>query len=125
MKVSKHLKTPHPTLSRWYRVKSNPPPSEIVHEKKINLIESIKSEISAILSDMPDARKDTDYKTLAVSFGIMVDKLQLLSGEPTERSDQRIIIDRTGISTIPEHLTRGPDGRNAELEAVQRPGVRA
>jgi hypothetical protein len=36
---------------------------------------------------MPDARQDADYRALTTALGIMVDKLQLLTGEPTERVD--------------------------------------
>ena len=125
MQVSKLLKTPYQTLSRWFREIQNPPPPEMVHEKRFDLVEAIKSEIQAAIGEMGQARQDADYRTLATAFGIFVDKLQLLTGEPTERSDQRIIIDRTGISTIPEHLARGTRGSHQEPEAVQRSGVRA
>jgi hypothetical protein len=34
---------------------------------------------------------DAQYRELATAFGILVDKLQLLSGEPTERTETKTI----------------------------------
>lgn len=79
----------HPrTLSRWYNRESNPPPDKIVSEKRVDLVTAIRSEIAAVLSDMPEARDEASYKDLATALGIMVDKLQLLEGKPTERTEQ-------------------------------------
>ena len=65
-----------------------------------------------------------DLRAIDTGIGILIDKLQLLSGEPTERSDTRYIFERSGISTIPQHLTPGANGSNPELEKIQRSGVR-
>lgn len=124
-KVAKHLGMPYQTLSRWAREKNNPPPPELVHNKKIDLIAGIKNELSFIFDEMGKTRQDAEYRELATAFGIMVDKLQLLTGQPTERNDSRILFERTGLSTIPEHLAPGTIERGGKLEAIQRPGMRA
>ena len=86
-RVARRLSIPHQTLSRWGRRAQNPPPHKLVQEKKFDLIQAIRDEVQAVLGDMPDARQDADYRALTTALGIMVDKLQLLTGEPTERVD--------------------------------------
>jgi len=86
-RTSRHLQVPHSTLRRWYWKTQNPPPSEMVQKKKIDLRAAIREEIEGILDYMGYAREDADYRALGTVFGIMVDKLQLLSGEPTARTE--------------------------------------
>jgi hypothetical protein len=91
MKVAKSQKVPHPTLSRWARSISNPPPSNVVRRKKIDLEQAITSEMDAILAEMNNARDTASYASLATAFGIMFDKRQLLTGGATEHVDKRVI----------------------------------
>lgn len=86
--VSRKLNVPRTTLRRWFHEQQNPPPSDLVHEKKLDLVAAIREEIAAVLGEMPEARADADYRTLATALGILVDKLQLLEGRPTERTEQ-------------------------------------
>jgi transposase-like protein len=83
-RVAKRLGIPHPTLHRWATGKQNPPPSDLVQEKRPALIEMIRAEAYAILDDMKVTRELADYRELGTVFGIMLDKLQLLEGKPTE-----------------------------------------
>lgn len=87
-RTSDYLKIPQSTLSRWARGVSNPPPSNLVTEKRESLIDLLRDEIYAVLGELSKTRQDTDYRTLATAFGIFVDKLQLLEGKPTERIAQ-------------------------------------
>lgn len=82
-KVSGHISVPGSTLHRWFHAKQNPPPSELVSEKKIDLVASIKTELAHIFDEFGNTRKDAEYRELAVAFGILVDKMQLLSNKPT------------------------------------------
>lgn len=86
-RVAKHLGMPLATLSRWAKEKNNPPPTEVVTEKKGDLTALIDTEIRAIFGDMPSARANAPYNHLAIAFGILADKLQLLSGGPTQRTE--------------------------------------
>jgi transposase-like protein len=97
--VAANLKMPHQTLSRWARETQNPAPPELVQEKRFDLIEALRSEVQAALGEMKNARPEADYRALTTAVGIMVDKLQLLEGKPTERTehtvtDARDIIER-------------------------------
>ncbi len=82
--VAKHLKVPAMTLSRWYRKTQNPPPNELVTEKKADLRTLYENEIYAIMKVLPDKRDDASYGTLASAQGIFFDKIRLLDGLPTE-----------------------------------------
>lgn len=86
-RISNQLKVPVTTLRRWFEGQSNPPPAEIVSIKKEQIIELLRGEIYNALKEMPKAIWDADYKELATSMAIMVDKLQLLEGEPTARTE--------------------------------------
>lgn len=87
MEVSAHLKVPHPTLSRWFRQKNNPPPNELVHEKRAELKDMLAIEIEAIFGAMPSVRPDATYRDLGTVAGILIDKKQLLEGKATERKE--------------------------------------
>jgi len=84
-RVSDHLKVPASTLSGWFSERRNAPPPELVLETREQLSDVIRAEVAAIFREMPKARGEADYRTLATAAGILVDKLQLLRGEPTDR----------------------------------------
>lgn len=87
VETAKYLKIPHATLSRWANGKRNPPPPEMVQIKKQDLIKLLLGEVGAALVEMGSARPSADYKELATAIGIMIDKMQLLDGEPTARTE--------------------------------------
>lgn len=86
-KVAKHLDTPPSTLKGWWTAEHNPAPTQLRDEKKSDLAALIKNEVEEVLNTMPDKRVEADYRALSTALGIMVDKLQLLTGEPTERKE--------------------------------------
>lgn len=90
------------TLRRWFTKEQNPPPDKIVAIKKEDLADLILKEAHAILKDMPDARQDASYREMATAFGIMVDKLQLLTGEATGVIKNEIVIKHDDADS---HLT--------------------
>lgn len=73
---------PHPTLSRWYRGKSNPPPNKIVQNKKRELKEALEELIFEFVDHASDAAKDAGLDPLTRGIGIATDKLLLLSDRP-------------------------------------------
>ncbi len=95
-RIAAHLHVPTRTLRRWYIGESNPPPDNLVSQKKGELTDWIKSEVSAIFDAMPIVRGEASYRDLGTVAGILTDKLQLLSGKPTERT---------------EHVNRTPEER--------------
>ncbi|MEL6525883.1 MAG: hypothetical protein AAFQ07_09255 [Chloroflexota bacterium] len=87
--VSRNLGVPRTTLRRWFLKKSNPPPSEIVHEKRSDFATAIRKELYGIIEDLPIARSEASYKDMTTAFGILIDKLQLLENKPTSINEQR------------------------------------
>jgi AcrR family transcriptional regulator len=86
-RVAEHLGVPLSTIHRWFHKKQNPPPSQLVNEKRFDLVEAIKAEIANAFQEMSAARDQASYKDLTTAAAILIDKLQLLSGEPTARTE--------------------------------------
>ena len=84
-RVSSKLAVPTKTLYRWWHGVYNPPPDKTVAAKRIDLTQLLRDEITAALGEMNNARGDASYRDLGVVLGIAIDKLQLLSGQPTQR----------------------------------------
>lgn len=84
-RVAKQLNLHARTLSRWFNKEQNPPPDQLVSEKRIELVDAIRNEVYAALGEMPAAREDANYKDLGTVAAILIDKLQLLDGKPTQR----------------------------------------
>ena len=49
---------------------------------------AIEFELEKILGSMEKVREKADYKTLAIAFGILTDKYQLIRGAPTSRTER-------------------------------------
>jgi transposase-like protein len=86
-RVADHLKMPYQTLSRWYNAKNNPPPPELVQVKRKELIDIIRDEVYKAIGAADGARDEASYRDLITAAAIMVDKLQLLTGKATERTE--------------------------------------
>lgn len=120
-RTAKHLGMPEATLRMWANGKHNPVPVDVYEEKKLDMQAMLRREIYEGLKAMGGRRDEATYKDLATAVAIMIDKLQLLSGAPTENAQTTIKIERSGISTLPDHLAPGTVDGDSEPEAVQRP----
>lgn len=100
VEVAKHLGVPHPTLSRWYNAQRNPPPDELVQEKRRELKDLLADELDAIFRAMPNARENASYRDLGTVAGILFDKKQLLEGKPTEIVDDAGLTDEARADRI-------------------------
>jgi transposase-like protein len=112
--VSNNLKVPKRTLSRWYNKEQNPPPDNLVTEKKAELKDLLKREIEGALGDMPNARQDASYRDLGTVTGILIDKLQLLTGKPTEIVDDSGLTDDDRANRIAAILDRARTRRDRQ-----------
>lgn len=88
--VAKELGVTHPTLSRWASGGTSAPDPDLIRESVFAMQTTIEHELEKILESMEDVRAKADYKTLAIAFGILVDKYQLIRGAPTSRSARMI-----------------------------------
>lgn len=84
-RVAERTRIPARTLSRWFNGENNPPPDELVTEKRFDVIQALKGEVAAALKEMDNARSEASYRDLGVVIGILLDKQQLLEGKPTQR----------------------------------------
>jgi transposase-like protein len=91
-KVARYLGVHMTSLNRWYNKMQNPPPLLLATNKKADLQEYLEAEIIAIFNELPDARLDADYREMATAAGIFIDKLNLLRGGATARSEDEITI---------------------------------
>ena len=98
--VAKALNVPARTLRRWFKKQSNPPPDRVVRRQKGELVDAILDEVWNVLGEMPAAREDASYRELGTVFGILVDKVQLLSGKATERLEINELSDEERAARI-------------------------
>lgn len=97
--VADHLRVPAMTLSRWFKQSNNPPPNELVTEKRTDFLANLKALAWKLSDAIPSKIEDANLQQVGTVLGIVVDKAQLLEGKATER------VDHTGL-TRDERLTR-------------------
>lgn len=85
--VSGHLGVARSTLRSWHDGTHNPVPANVRHKKSIDLVGAIQSELAGIFPAMEQRRIDASYRELATAAGILIDKIQLLTGKPTWRGE--------------------------------------
>lgn len=83
-KAASDLAVSRQLLTNWVTGARNPPPQNLLQEKKQDLRSMFEAEIHAILDLMPEKRNEATYSQLTVALGIMFDKFRLLQNLPTE-----------------------------------------
>jgi len=117
-RVAEHLGIEERTLRRWVTGASNPPPDRNVHVKRLDLRRAITDELRGIFEELGNARGDASYRDLATAAGIFFDKLQLLNGDSTANTNQRILVeyyDDTHSTAAPVALAGAGDSGSAEI----------
>ena len=79
---------PKGTLRYWRENSSNAAPIELQTQKTESLRGELESVAYRLVRKLSERLNDTDagVQQLATSLGIVIDKLQLLEGKPTERT---------------------------------------
>lgn len=85
-RVSAYCQVPSMTISRWFNARQNPPPNELVSEKKEELSDMFEQAARKYLkhSLTSEVIEDTRGKDAIVAAATATDKMQLLRGMPTE-----------------------------------------
>lgn len=83
-KVAAYAQVHENVLRRWWQGKFNPPPTTSVARKKIDLSKALREELAGIFGQMALKREEATYRDLTIAAGIMVEKLQLVEGKPTQ-----------------------------------------
>jgi transposase-like protein len=87
-RVAAHLGLHHQTLARWADGKQNPPPRELVQEKKRDFISQLQA-IKGLAADKIIERiEDFEPRDLTGLLKISAELSELLSGEPTQRIEK-------------------------------------
>lgn len=86
-KTSRLLKIPQTTLQEWFNGRVNDTVPEIRMRKKEALADRLSEIAHQLIDAAPDKMKTANLQQVFTSLGITIEKLQLLDGEPTERSE--------------------------------------
>lgn len=122
MAVAKHLAVPHNTLRGWYHNEHNPPPSELRQEKKAELTTELKNLAYELVAAMRINIHDANLVQQATTFGIVVDKWQLLEGKPTWRGEVIELI-KEGKVTPEEVMYEFSDAPELAKELFEQAGL--
>jgi transposase-like protein len=84
--VAKHVGVPAMTISRWFKASNNPPPHELVTEKKEELADVFERVAYKYLrhAESEDVIDAVAGNAAVVTAATAVDKMRLLRGLPTE-----------------------------------------
>ncbi|APT75051.1 hypothetical protein LN42_00545 [Marinitoga sp. 1137] len=83
-KVSKKLKISRKTLQKWWKEKNKEDITHIRTLKKEEFINKAWDQIFYGLDLLKEKAERTSYKDLIVGMATLIDKIQLLQGQPTE-----------------------------------------
>ena len=90
-RVSGHLGVARSTLRSWADGSHNPPPPKVRHEKKRDFVADLQHLLGLHIDAAADVVGDSgDLRAIDTGIGIIVNKLQLLTGQPTERAEVHV-----------------------------------
>ena len=115
--VADKMGIPFQTLSRWAREQNNPPPPDLVNKKEIDLLAVIHAELGEIVANWGDKRGDAEYRALMTAFGILTDKMLLLTGKATARTEVNV---NSPVDDLRSRIA-GIAARQRPAEADQQP----
>ena len=72
------------TLRSWVKGQTGAPTDEMIQHEKKGIVDLIDAEVEAAFKQMPLAREDASYRDLVIGAATLLDKKQLLTGEPTQ-----------------------------------------
>ena len=120
-KVSKAFNLHVKTLSRWASGENNPPFDNDVNRKKIELADLLETEIYAVVDLLPEKRTRASYSQLTMALAVLIDKMRLLRGLPTEIVQMLPDL----VQAIERHGMKPSDIFHAMLERLNAEAVRA
>lgn len=93
--VVKELKgsVPESTLRSWAKREHGAPPAKVRDRKRTEIAQTLTEVAFKLLEHLGSIADTGDVRETATAFGIIMDKLQLLDGEPTQNITH-IIMDR-------------------------------
>lgn len=88
-KTARELTIPETTLRQWANGHCHPEATQLSERKKGPLSDHLETVAYALAGDLsdPERRKNAKFSEVAVAFGIVVDKMQVLRGQPSSISE--------------------------------------
>jgi hypothetical protein len=102
--VFEKVGVPKRTLRNWLDGTRNRFDLESIEEVGAELKTLATKELFNVFDEMDLAREDANYRDLVIGAGILIDKIQLLSGNATQNT--QVTFSREGFSTLPEPIAR-------------------
>jgi hypothetical protein len=99
-RVSSHLGVPHPTLIRWFRGSNNPPPYELVQEKRVDFIQQLQAIKGMVADKIIERIEDYEPRDLTGLLKISAELSQLMDGKPTAINEERASDARSKLSDL-------------------------
>lgn len=87
LRTAKQLNVPRSTLQEWANGRVSHDVPELRQQKRQDLHSLFMDEIYAIAELLPTKRHEATYSQLATAAGIFTDKVQLLTGKATQRTE--------------------------------------
>lgn len=112
--VAGHLAVSQRTLQRWWKGDSNPPPDNVVATTKKALEEELDNMVRLLIGVVVQNAEEASVRDAVVGIGVGIDKLQLLSGKPTERTEH---MGEVVMQDARDKLTRKLDSYAARQDA--------
>lgn len=81
--TARTLQIPRSTLQEWANGRVNSEVTELRQEKKRDLAERLEDIAHELVDALPDKIGRANLQQTATTLGIVIDKMQLLKGEPT------------------------------------------
>ena len=104
------------TLRTWYNGTHGAPPANIYAKKKDDLRDKLQSAANKLVDHLIEISDMGDTRETATALGIVIDKLQLISGEPTENTNQHVVIEY--VEDIVTEAATVADERYQAIEAI-------
>ena len=118
--VSKHLGVPRSTIQSWFTGSRNPPPPEMRREKKATLLEELVDLLGLTITAAKGTVDEANFREQVVGIGIIVDKIQLLTGQPTWRGE---IIDLLKSGAVTQEMVKDELGDELATELFIAAGI--
>jgi DNA-binding transcriptional MerR regulator len=119
-RVAKELGVPLSTLRSWAKGEHGAPPAKLYEHKKGELTERLNAAANMLVARIIEIVDTGDLKETATALGIVIDKLQLLSGEqPTQNINQRIVIEYADDTDILTEAATVAERRYQDISEVQ------
>lgn len=115
-KTAKQLDIPRTTLERWVEGRVSDDVPQLRQQTKKALANELEALAYKLIEAMPEKLEGANLQQASVALGIVVEKMQLLRGDPTERFEHTLD-DRERASRITAILDRGRERRTGSTDS--------